>query len=168
MLIRCVFLDNQGVNTSLARNSDIKNDHTTKSPYASSPHLMHFITEVRPHTADHAFTPLRCSLTQNAPFSWKQEREQENDTPSKTLFWKQESPLQRRTQANHYLKEIVNTTPLAIQFDDEDIGIRKSSWNPGRRSSFMSRAKQESSVSRTSVGRLPKALLSANDSKEEY
>ncbi|CAO3696516.1 unnamed protein product [Umbelopsis ramanniana] len=107
-----------------SRNSDLKNDHATKSPYASSPQSMHLVTE---------------------------EREQENDTPSKPSYWKQESPLQRRTHENNHLKEIVNTTPLAIQFDDEDIQVKKSSWNPGRRSSFMSRSKQESSVSRTSV-----------------
>ncbi|KAI8578847.1 hypothetical protein K450DRAFT_244799 [Umbelopsis ramanniana AG] len=107
-----------------SRNSDIKNDLNNKSPYALSPQPMHLVNH---------------------------EREQENDTPSKRSLWKQESPLQRRTHENSHLKEIFNTTPLAIQFDDEDIHIKKSSWNPGRRSSFMSRSKQESSVSRTSV-----------------
>ncbi|KAI9286259.1 Mis12-Mtw1 protein family-domain-containing protein [Umbelopsis sp. AD052] len=107
-----------------SRNSDIKNDLHNKSPYALSPQAMHLV--------DH-------------------EREQENDTPSKRSLWKQESPLQRRTHEHSHLKEIFNTTPLAIQFDDEDIQIKKNSWNPGRRSSFMSRSKQESTVSRTSV-----------------
>ncbi|KAH8556844.1 Mis12-Mtw1 protein family-domain-containing protein [Umbelopsis sp. PMI_123] len=112
-----------------SRNSDVKNESQYNiSGYVPSPQSMELVTEFL-----------------------NQVKEQENDTPTKRSLWKQESPSQRRAHENNHLKEIWNASPLAIRFDEDENQISKSSWNPGRRSSFMSRSKQESTVSRTSV-----------------
>lgn len=64
------------------------------------------------------------------------------------------SPSQRsRPHDTRTIDDVKDVKPLAITFDDDEYNTKDNSWNPSRRSSFMSRSKQQSSFSRTSVGK---------------
>jgi len=82
---------------------------------------------------------------------------QNKETPSKPPY-----PMIKREQAvspSHRARwpdpdpytDIKDLKPLAINFDDDEHNLKDNTWNPGRRSSFMSRSKQQSSFSRTSI-----------------
>ncbi|CAO3661326.1 unnamed protein product [Umbelopsis vinacea] len=118
-----------------SRNSDIINENQNGgSDYMPSPQTLEEVTGF-----------LNQVLSQN------------NGTPSKRPYpmLKREpalSPSQRsRPHDTHTIDDVKDVKPLAIIFDDDEYNTKDNSWNPSRRSSFMSRSKQQSSFSRTSV-----------------
>ncbi|KAJ2963089.1 hypothetical protein NQZ79_g1826 [Umbelopsis isabellina] len=119
-----------------SRNSDIKSDSKNYvKQYIPSPQTMEQVTGFLQTVYSHNDKSLR-KVTQDT-----MDYRATTHSPSSKLGRKQ---MERRQDSK-------DTKPLAIMFDDDDFNHRESLWNPGRRSSFMYRAKQQSSFTRTSV-----------------